>query len=244
MLAAVLAGESPAGGNCPVATVVISGGRNGDGPAGSPEVKVSVGLVRRGAPTRELKGQWVIRPRRVVSDPPERQATRQVVAEANQRSPEIGAHLKRMVGALGTPSRSESDEGQRRRCAKNWVDAADGVPGVIEDDMPRQNSQRKHGTTRWSPRPAGTAKATPINRKAAKWRCAGEWGGWGRLSVDGPGQNNPDRSEDPWGRGKTSNSGVLRRRITSDLDLGLAQQSWAIYLPQSNAKDGGKPWAR
>ena len=29
-------------------------------------------------------------------------------------------------------------------------------------------------------------------------------GGWGRLSVDGPGQNNPDRSEGPWGRAAES----------------------------------------
>ena len=28
-----------------------------------------------------------------------------------------------------------------------------------------------------------------------KWGCAREWGGWGRLSDDGPGQQNPDRSE-------------------------------------------------
>ena len=28
-----------------------------------------------------------------------------------------------------------------------------------------------------------------------------EWGGWGRLSDDGPGQNNPDLSEGPWGGG-------------------------------------------
>jgi hypothetical protein len=33
-----------------------------------------------------------------------------------------------------------------------------------------------------------------------KSRCAGEWGGWGRSSDDGPGQNNPDPSEGPWGR--------------------------------------------
>ena len=33
-----------------------------------------------------------------------------------------------------------------------------------------------------------------------KSRCAREWGGWGRLSDDGPGQNNPDPSEGPWGR--------------------------------------------
>jgi hypothetical protein len=30
--------------------------------------------------------------------------------------------------------------------------------------------------------------------QAAKSRCARNWGGWGRLSVDGPGQHNPDRS--------------------------------------------------
>ena len=30
--------------------------------------------------------------------------------------------------------------------------------------------------------------------------CACEWDGWGRLSEDGSGQNNPNPSEDPWGR--------------------------------------------
>ena len=44
------------------------------------------------------------------------------------------------------------------------------------------------------------SEATHINRCAAKLRSACEWGGWGRISDDGPGQNNPDRSEDPWGR--------------------------------------------
>ena len=43
MLVAALAGESPAGGNCSVATVVISGSGASDQAAGSPEVKVSVG---------------------------------------------------------------------------------------------------------------------------------------------------------------------------------------------------------
>ena len=42
-LAAVPAGERPAGGDCPVATVVIPGGGKGDRPVGSPEVKVSGG---------------------------------------------------------------------------------------------------------------------------------------------------------------------------------------------------------
>src|SRR6516162_5642378 len=51
-LVGVLAGESPAGGTCPVAPVVISGGGEGDQSAGSPEVKILVGWVKtRSAPT-------------------------------------------------------------------------------------------------------------------------------------------------------------------------------------------------
>ena len=73
------------------------------------------------------------------------------------------------------------------------------LTGDVEDGMSRRNSQRKLGTTRGSPRHSRTAKASRINRRAAKSRCACEWGGWGRLSDDGPGQNNPDPSEDPWG---------------------------------------------
>src|SRR5216684_1308819 len=45
-----------------------------------------------------------------------------------------------------------------------------------------------------------TVKASRISREAVKSGCAREWGGWGRVSDDGPGQNNPDRSEGPWGR--------------------------------------------
>src|SRR5689334_8587827 len=49
-----------------------------------------------------------------------------------------------------------------------------------------------------------TARAARINRWTAKSRCASEWGAWGRLSDDGPGQHNPDWSEDPWGKAAIS----------------------------------------
>jgi ABC transporter substrate binding protein len=75
-----------------------------------------------------------------------------------------------------------------------------GLSGVSGDGMPGKNAQRKLGTTRGSPRRSRTAKASRISRLAVKSRCAREWGGWGRLSDDGPGQNNPDPSEGPWGR--------------------------------------------
>jgi hypothetical protein len=61
--------------------------------------------------------------------------------------------------------------------------------------------QRKPGTARGLPRRSRTAKASRISRFAVKSRCAREWGGWGRLSDDGPGQHNPVSSEGPWGGG-------------------------------------------
>ena len=64
--------------------------------------------------------------------------------------------------------------------------------------------QRKPGTARGSPRRSRTAKASRISRRAVKSRCACERGGWGRLSDDGPGHHNPDRSEDPWGGGDST----------------------------------------
>jgi hypothetical protein len=61
MLVGVLAGGSPAGGTCPVATVVISGGGAGDQSAGSPEVKVLVGWVKtRSALTGGLASRQVV----------------------------------------------------------------------------------------------------------------------------------------------------------------------------------------
>ena len=71
------------------------------------------------------------------------------------------------------------------------------LPGVLGDGMSGRNGQRKTGTTRGSPRRSRTAKASRISRSAAKSRGALEWGGWGRLSDDGSGQHNPNRSEGP-----------------------------------------------
>ena len=108
------------------------------------------------------------------------------------------ARAKRIAGALGVPSRSTLGEGHVNIAALEL--SMIGLPGVEEDGMPGRNVQRKLGTTRGSPRRSRTAKASRISRHAAKSRCAREWGGWGRLSDDGPGHYNPDPSEGPWGR--------------------------------------------
>src|SRR5262249_40124215 len=65
----------------------------------------------------------------------------------------------------------------------------------------RVSQSRMATTARGSPRRSRTAKAFGISRTTAKSERACEWGGWGRLSDDGLGQNNPNRSEDPWGAG-------------------------------------------
>jgi hypothetical protein len=86
-----------------------------------------------------------------------------------------------------------------------------GLPGVGEDGMSGGNVQRKLGTTCGSPRRSRTAKASRISRLAVKSRCAREWGGWGRLSDDGPGHYNPDPSEGPWGGGVMTSKAVRDR---------------------------------
>jgi hypothetical protein len=60
-----------------------------------------------------------------------------------------------------------------------------------------------------------TAKASGISRKAVQSGCACEWGGWGRLSVDGAGQNNPVWSEGPWGRAAAAARTEVLQRTTS-----------------------------
>src|SRR6516162_6893517 len=86
--------------------------------------------------------------------------------------------------------------------SRYWTVAMFELPGVGEDGMSGRNVQRKLGTTRGSPRRSRTAKASRISRYAVKSRCACEWDGWGRLSDDGPGHYNLDRSEGPWGMWK------------------------------------------
>ena len=79
---------------------------------------------------------------------------------------------------------------------------ADELPVVPEDDMLRKNASESTDPLagRLGAEVGRTARATRINRYAAKSSCACEWGAWGQISDDGLGQHNPDRSEGPWGK--------------------------------------------
>src|SRR5215831_19332619 len=86
------------------------------------------------------------------------------------------------------------------------------LPGVVEDGMSRRTGSESVEPLEGRLGAACTAKASGISRKAVKSRCACEWGGWGRLSVDGLGQKNPDRSEGPWSLAVFHRVGGLRHR--------------------------------
>jgi hypothetical protein len=108
--------------------------------------------------------------------------------------------MKRIrVEDLRVPSPKE--RGGRRRIPSmkpGWMQSADS-PGTYEDGRVRRNeceSLEPLAGCLGRPR-VGTAKAPPITCKPGKLWRAGEWGGWGRISDDGPGQHNPDRSEGP-----------------------------------------------
>jgi hypothetical protein len=215
MLAAVPAGESPAGGECPNATVVISGDEKGDRLGESPEVNVSAAGDTR-------------------SDSPRRLATRQAVANVNQRSLEMRGPLEANGGTTW----------ERRACPQ------EAKARVVGDGIGRKSSTRSPGSERTACREGtssesteplagrlgeSTAKASRISRKV-KSRCAGEWGRWGRLSDDGPGQNNPDRSEGPWGRAAPAARMAVLKRATPP-----AQNGDSI-VESMGTKGGGKPY--
>ena len=88
--------------------------------------------------------------------------------------------------------------------------------------MAGRNGTRKPGTACGSRRRSRTAKASHISAKCAvKLRCAREWGGWGQLSEDGTGQNNPRLSEGSWGGGlPTLHDGAGSRR-SPDAERGV-----------------------
>ena len=149
-------------------------------------------------------------------------------------SPEIRAPRETDCGRIGS---AEPLRSRRRRCRHRSSGLAMiELPGVIESGMPRKNGQRKPGTTRGSPRRSRTAKALRISRHAVKSRCARGWGGWGRLSDDGPRQHNSDQERGPLGRRTTP---PPWRRTIERL---VPTQCGITEVASTCAKGGHKPY--
>ena len=61
-----------------------------------------------------------------------------------------------------------------------------------------------------------------MSRHAVKSRCTCEWGGWGRLSGDGPRHYNPDPSEGPGVGGVFHRVAVHDRVLRPDSEQTIA----------------------
>ena len=119
--------------------------------------------------------------------------------------------------------------------------ATDELPGVSEDDMPRKQANESTEPLvgrQGIPEVGCTARAVRISRSAVKSCCASERGGWGRVSEDGPGHYNPDRSEDPWGRAVTARTEVHQRTAFPDSEPDITLQTARC------TKGGGKRTSR
>src|SRR3954447_16716069 len=138
-------------------------------------------------------------------------------------APKGEPRVKRIAGVLGVPSRSDLGEG---RVGIATLDRGDDelpggrTPRGQRGRHVRTEWERKPGTTRGSPRRSRTAKASRISRPTVKSRCACEWGGWGQLSEDGPGQHNPVPSEGPWGGGRPTRQGGASSSSAARLSTG------------------------
>ena len=113
-------------------------------------------------------------------------------------------------------------------------------PGVVGGGMSGWNACSESPEPLASCRSApATVKAFHISRSAMKLGCAREWGGWGRISVDGPGQHNLDRSEGPWSRA----THVARMAVFHRAG-GPPTQSGGPMFAAGSTKDGSKPASR
>jgi len=130
---------------------------------------------------------------------------------ANQRSPEMRGPPETDGGTIG----SAEPVLKRRRPVSSAM--ALGIDGRRDPRGRRGRHVKKEHTVKarnqsWAAGMVIPAKALRISCAAVKSRCAHEWGRWGRVSEDEPGQHNPDRSEGPWGRAALAARTVVRLR--------------------------------
>ena len=139
-----------------------------------------------------------------------------------------------MAGESGEPSCSDLGEGQRRKSI-NWMSAISDLPGDIGGGMSARNEQRKLRTTRGSPRRSRTAKASRISRIGGEIAMCPRVGRMGLISGDGLGQNNPDRSESPWG-GVGPHSKAAHRGVVGPAQNGTTESDYEVREGQKQTR--------
>ena|SRR5712692_7801058 len=136
-----------------------------------------------------------------------------------------------------SPARNGWQDKRESRAAQISVKANVGIeklddydfdlPGDTGDGMLGRNAQRKLGTSRGSPRRSRTAKASRISRRGGEIAMCLRVGRMGPISADGPGQNNPVRSEGPWG-GVQPYSTAAHQGVIGPTQCGITDSDYAV----------------
>jgi hypothetical protein len=82
-----------------------------------------------------------------------------------------------------------------------------------------------------SPRRSRTAKASRISRRDGEIAVSPRVGRMGLISVDEPGQKNPDRSESPWG-GDNPLSMAVHGIVVGPAQNGTTESDYAVHEGQ------------
>jgi hypothetical protein len=155
------------------------------------------------------------------------------VTNVNGITAETSSRVKPICGVFGDAKGFHHlPEGQRCR-ERHWMMLATGLPARLKAALMESQTAKARNHSQ-DAEALLHSEAPSYKPSTAKSKGACEWGRWGRLSEDGPGHYNPDRSEGPWGRETSS----LARRCffqgVSRLDRGQGCR-------KRSAKDERKP---
>ena len=126
----------------------------------------------------------------------------------NQEAPKYVPRVKRIAGETGVPSRSDLGEGHVGIEVLDHND--DRTPRGHRGWHVRKECAVKARNHLWVASALPHSEGIAYKPLAVKSRCARRWGGWGRLSLDGPRQHNSDQNEDLWGGGPPTLQGGAR----------------------------------
>jgi hypothetical protein len=142
------------------------------------------------------------------------------VTNVNGTTAETSSRVKPICGVLeDAEGFHHLPEGQCCR-ERHWMKLAADLPARLKAALMESQTVKARNHLR-DAEALLHSEAPSYKPNTAKSRGTCEWGRWGRLSEDGPGHYNPDRSEGPWGR------------ETSSLE-------WRCFLPRSLPTGSGK----
>ena len=121
------------------------------------------------------------------------------VTKVNGLTAETSSRVKPICGVFGDAEGFHHlPEGQCCR-EQYWMKRTTGLPARLKAALMESQTVKARNHSQVA-EALLHSEGPSYKPNTAKSRGAREWGRWGRLSDDGPGHYNPDRSEGPWSK--------------------------------------------